>query len=248
MAKEITRPTCIQPKPNTFCPGCLHSMTMKLVAQSLEELGVADKSVLVLAVGCCTMGLNVFDLDIVSAAHGRAPAVATGIKRTQPETFVFTYQGDGDLAAIGLSEILCAANRGEKFSVVFVNNSTYGMTGGQLAPTTLVGQKSTPTPMGRNPELDGYPIDMCKLLSQLQAPSYIARCALNNPANVRKTKDAIKKAFRYQIEGKAFSFVEILSNCVTNWNMSPLDSLKHIETTTSKVFPLGVFRDVDEGV
>ena len=211
-------------------------------------MGVADKSVLVLAVGCGTMGLNVFDLDIVSAAHGRAPAVATGIKRTQPETFVFTYQGDGDLAAIGLSEILCAANRGEKFSVVFVNNSTYGMTGGQLAPTTLVGQKSTTTPMGRNPELDGYPIDMCKLLSQLQAPSYIARCALNSPANVRKTKDAIKKAFRYQIEGKAFSFVEILSNCVTNWNMSPLDSLKHIETTTSKVFPLGVFRDVDEGV
>ena len=248
MAKEIIRPTCLQARPNTFCPGCMHSMAIKLVAQCLEELEIADKSILVCAVGCGTMAMNAFDVDMVSAAHGRAPAVATGIKRTQPDTFVFTYQGDGDLAAIGLSEIMYAANRGEKISTVFVNNSTYGMTGGQLAPTTLVGQKSTTTPLGRDPERDGYPVDMCKLLSQMQAPSYIARCALNSPANIRKAKEAIKKAFQYQLEGKPFAFVELLSNCVTNWNMAPMDSLKHIETVTSQVFPLGVFRDVNEGV
>lgn len=248
MAKEILRPTCLKAVTNTFCPGCLHAMAKKLVAQTLEELGIADKTVLVLAVGCGTMGMNYWNLDFVSAAHGRAPAVATGIKRTQPDTFVFTYQGDGDLAAIGLSEIICAANRGEKFSVIFINNSTYGMTGGQLAPTTLVGQKSTTTPAGRNPETEGYPLDMCKLLSTLQAPSFIARCAMNSPANVRKAKDAIRKAFQYQLDGKAFSFVELLSNCVTNWNMSPLDTLEHIDKVTSKVFPLGIYRDVDEGV
>ncbi len=248
MAKEILRPTGIHNNPNTFCPGCLHSMTMKLVAQSLEELGVLDKTILVLGVGCGTMGINVFDTDLICAAHGRSPAVATGIKRTQPDSFVLTYQGDGDLASIGLSEIMCAANRGEKFSVIFVNNSTYGMTGGQLAPTTLVGQKSSTSPNGRDPETEGYPLDMCKLLSQLKAPSYIARVALNSVANVRSAKEAIKRAFQYQIDGKAFGFVEILSNCVTNWNMSPLDSLNFIESTTSKVFPLGVYRDIDEGV
>ncbi len=248
MAKEIIRPACIKASPNTFCPGCLHSMAIKLISETLEELGLVDKTILTIAVGCGTMSMNVFNLDMISAAHGRAPAVATGIKRSEPDSIVFTYQGDGDLAAIGLSEIMCAANRGEKFTVVFINNSTYGMTGGQLAPTTLIGQKSTTTPLGRQVYPDGYPMDMCKLLSTLQAPSYIARCSLSSPANVRKAKEAIKKAFQYQVDGKAFSFVELLSNCVTNWNMTPLDSLKHIDEVTSKVFPLGVFRDIDKGV
>jgi 2-oxoglutarate ferredoxin oxidoreductase subunit beta len=248
MSKEIIRSTTIRPAPNTYCPGCLHSMATKLMAQSLDELGIAQRSVIVVAVGCSTMGLNIWNLDMVSAAHGRAPAVATGIKRAQPDTFVFTYQGDGDLASIGLSEIICAANRGEKFSVIFANNSTYGMTGGQLAPTSLVGQKTTTTPRGRNPETEGYPIDMCAILSQLKAPSYIARCALNSPANIMKAKASIKTAFQYQLDGKAFSFVELLTNCVTNWNVTPLDSLKYIEEKTMPVFPLGVYRDIDKGV
>lgn len=249
MAEKVyTKPKCLLPLSSGFCPGCLHSLATKLIAESIDELGVAENVINVLPVGCSTMNSLYWKLDMVTSAHGRAPAVATGIKRCRPDSLVFAYQGDGDLASIGLAEILMAADRGEHITIFFANNSTYGMTGGQLAPTTLVGQKSTTTPKGRNPEIDGYPIDMCKMLSQLQAPSYIARCALNNPANVRKAKESIKKAFRYQLEGKAFGFVEILSNCVTNWGMAPLDSLKHIETTTSKVFPLGVFRDIEEGV
>lgn len=221
-------------------------MATKLAGECLEELGIIDRTVVVLSVGCSTMGMNIWNLDMISAAHGRAPAVATGLKRTQPGTFVFTYQGDGDLASIGLAEIICAANRGERISVIFANNSTYGMTGGQLAPTTLTGQKSTTTPFGRNPETDGYPVDMCALLNTLKAPSYIARCALNTPANVRKAKICIKKAFQNQLDGKPFSFVELLTNCVTNWHMSPVDSLRFISEQTSKTFPLGVFRDADK--
>lgn len=240
---EIIRTTAITPLQNKFCPGCLHSLAVKLMAECLEELGVAEKTITVLAVGCSTMCLGVWNTDKISAAHGRAPAVATGIKRAQPDSFVFTYQGDGDLASIGLSEVMCAANRGEKITIIFANNSTYGMTGGQMAPTTLVGQESTTTPHGRNPETEGYPIDMCALLNQLQAPSYIARCALNSPANVTKAKASIKKAFQNQIDGKPFSFVELLTNCVTNWGVTPLESLQFIEENTIPVFPLGVYRD-----
>ncbi len=248
MSREILRPTCLNPIPNTFCPGCLHSMANKLVGQCIDELGLAKKTIVVMSVGCSTMGLRFWHMDMVSCAHGRAPAVATGIKRMQPDTFVFTYQGDGDLASIGLAEIMCAANRGEHFSVIFANNSTYGMTGGQMAPTTLVGQKSTTTPQGRNAAVDGYPTNMCEILSTLKAPSYIARCALNTPANIRKAKECIKTAFQYQLDGKAFSFVELLTNCPTNWGMAPLDTLKFVEENTIPAFPLGVFRDVDKGV
>lgn len=248
MSKEIIRTTALLPIPTTYCPGCLHSTATKLMGECLEELGVSNTAVAVISVGCSAMNIKYWNTDMVSAAHGRAPAVATGLKRTQPETFIFTYQGDGDLASIGLSEIICAANRGENFTVIFANNSTYGMTGGQMAPTTLIGQKSTTTPLGRNPITEGYPIDMCAILNQLTAPVYIARCALNNPANVRKAKASIKKAFQYQIDGKGFAFVELLTNCVTNWGVTPLDSLKFIEEKTMPIFPLGVFRDSDKGV
>lgn len=248
MSKEIIRTKCLKPIPNTFCPGCLHAMANKLIGECLEELGVAERTIVVLPVGCSTMGLRFWNLDMISSAHGRAPAVATGLKRTQPDSFVFAYQGDGDLASIGLAEIMCAANRGEKFTVIFANNSTYGMTGGQMAPTTLIGQPSTTTPFGRDPMVDGYPTDMCAILNTLKAPSYIARCALNSPANIRKAKACIKKAFQYQIDGKTFGFVELMVNCPTNWGMTPLDTLKFMEEKTIPVFPLGVYRDVDEGV
>jgi len=243
MSREMIRPACLKPIPNTFCPGCLHSMANKLIGECIDELGVASKTIVVMPVGCSTMGLRFWDMDMVSCAHGRAPAVATGIKRTQPDAFVFAYQGDGDLASIGLAEIMCAANRGEHFAVVFANNSTYGMTGGQMAPTTLVGQKSTTTPLGRDAAVDGYPMDMCALLGTLEAPSYIARCALNSPANIRKAKASIKKAFQNELDGKPFSFVELMTNCPTNWGMAPLDTLKFMEEKTIPVFPLGVFRD-----
>lgn len=249
MAEKIyTKPKCLLPLSSGFCPGCLHSLATKLIAESIDELGIAGNVINVLPVGCSTMNSLYWKLDMVTAAHGRAPAVATGIKRCRPDSTVLVYQGDGDLASIGLAEILMAADRGEHITVFFANNSTYGMTGGQLAPTSLVGQKTTTTPRGRNPETEGYPIDMCAILSQLKAPSYIARCALNSPANIMKAKASIKTAFQYQLDGKAFSFVELLTNCVTNWNVTPLDSLKYIEEKTMPVFPLGVYRDIDKGV
>ena len=246
MSKEMLRTTAIKPVPNTFCPGCLHAMASKLIGECLEELGLVDKTVMVIPVGCSTMGLNFWDLDMVSAAHGRAPAVATAIKRVQPESFVFSYQGDGDLASIGLSEILCAANRGEKITVIFANNSTYGMTGGQMAPTTLIGQKATTAPAGRNAEVDGYPTDMCALLSTFQAPSYIDRCALNSVSGVKAAKAAIKTAFQHQIDGDAFSFVELMTNCPTNWGMQPLETFEFMNECTLKQFPVGVMRDRKE--
>lgn len=246
--KVYTKPKCLLPLSSGFCPGCLHSLATKLIAEAIDDLGVAEKVINVLPVGCATMNSLYWKLDMVTSAHGRAPAVATGIKRCRPDALVFAYQGDGDLASIGLAEIMCAANRGEHFTVVFANNSTYGMTGGQLAPTTLVGQKSTTTPRGRDALVDGYPTNMCELLSTLKAPSYIARCALNSPANIRKAKESILTAFRYQLEGRAFSFVELLTNCPTNWGMSPLDTLKFMEENTIPAFPLGVFRDIGKGV
>lgn len=246
MSGEILRTKAIRPVPNSFCPGCLHAMASKLIGECLEELELIEKTVMVVPVGCSTMGLNFWNLDMISAAHGRAPAVATAIKRIQPETFVYAYQGDGDLASIGLSEILCAANRGEKFTVIFANNSTYGMTGGQMAPTSLIGQKATTAPLGRSAEVDGYPTDMCALLSTFQAPSYIARCALNSVKGVRSAKAAIKTAFEHQLRGDAFSFVELMTNCPTNWGLQPLDSLKFMDENTLKQYPVGIFRDKKE--
>ena len=227
-----------------FCPGCLHGVVTKLVCEVCEELDILDRTVCVIGVGCCCITARHWKCDVMNAPHGRAPAVATGLKRMAPkDTVVYTYQGDGDLAAIGLSEIMYAANRGENFTVIFVNNSTYGMTGGQMAPTTLVGQKATTAPDGRDPKQHGYPVHVCELLATLKAPAYLERVTCLDAPNIIKTKAAIKKAFQNQIDGKGFSLVEIMSNCPTNWGMSPLETLEYMKEHTLKEFPLGVYRD-----
>lgn len=226
-----------------FCPGCMHGTVHKIIGEAAEELGKLDKLVRVEGVGCCGLGQFYVAHDATIAAHGRACAVATGIKRSSKDSLVYTYQGDGDLAAIGLAETMSAANRGENFTVIFVNNGIYGMTGGQLAPTTLLGMKSTTTPKGRNAEEHGYPMHMCEILNQLQAPYYLERVSANTPQNVIKARKAIKKAFQYQLEGKGFSMVEIVTSCPTNWGLSTLDSLKFLEENMFNEYPLGVIRD-----
>jgi Pyruvate:ferredoxin oxidoreductase and related 2-oxoacid:ferredoxin oxidoreductases, beta subunit len=214
-----------------------------MIGEVLEELGVMDRTANVQGVGCCGLAMEYVTYDVTTAPHGRACAVATGVKRANPETIVFTYQGDGDLASIGLAETMTAANRGENFTVIFVNNGIYGMTGGQMAPTTLIGMKSTTTPKGRNAEEHGYPMHMCEILNQLTAPYYLERTSCNNPANTRKTKAAIKKAFQNQIDGKGFSMVEIVTSCPTNWGLDPIKSLDFLEEKMLKEYPLGVVRD-----
>ena len=235
------RPTCLKTTPSGFCPGCMHSLSTKIIAEVLDELGQQENSCHIVPVGCSTLNLLYWKGDIVGAAHGRAPAVATGFKRTNPDRLVFTYQGDGDLAAIGLAEIMGAANRGENFTVIFANNQTYGMTGGQMAPTTLIGQKTTTTRMGRDAATTGYPMKMCEIISQLEAPSFVARYALNTPKGVNEARKGIKKAFERQLEGKGFTFIELLMNCPTNWGMTPLQSLDYMESTTVPFFKPGVY-------
>ena len=229
---------------SAYCPGCLHGLITKLVGEVLEEMDVLNQTIGVMPVGCGALSKRVMDIDIVCANHGRAPAVATGITRCAPDKVVFTYQGDGDLGAIGLSEILCAANRGDNFVTVFINNSTYGMTGGQMAPTTLIGQKSTTTPFGRDPKQEGYPMKMCEIINQLEAPRFVARYAIDTPAAVTKAKKGLRKAFEIQKRGEGFTFVELLSNCPTNWGMSIPQTLEYMREHTMKVFPQGVFRDL----
>ena len=230
-------------KVSGFCPGCMHSTIIKLIGEVLEEMDVVDKAAGVLGIGCCGLHMDYMAYDNTTAPHGRACAVATGTKRSNPDTLVYTYQGDGDLASIGLAETMMAANRGENITVIFVNNGIYGMTGGQLAPTTLVGMKASTAPKGRNPKEHGYPMHMCEILNELTAPRYLVRTSCNNPGNVMKTKDAIKKAFQNQLEGKGFSMVEIVTGCPTNWGMTALESLDFIEDHMLKEFPLGVIRD-----
>ena len=227
-----------------YCPGCNHGIIHRLVAEVIDEMNLDGKVVGVAPVGCSVFAYDYFNCDMYEAAHGRAPAVATGVKRAMgPDTMVFTYQGDGDLASIGLAETLSAANRGENFTVIFVNNGIYGMTGGQMAPTTLVGMKATTAPKGRDPKEHGYPMHMCEILNQLTAPYYLERTSCNTPANVAKTKAAIKKAFQNQLDGKGFSMVEIVTSCPTNWGLDPLESLDFLEQNMLKEFPLGVIRD-----
>ncbi|MEA4947676.1 MAG: thiamine pyrophosphate-dependent enzyme [Oscillospiraceae bacterium] len=245
MSEQVvyTRPSGIYDGAVTgFCPGCLHSAAVKTILEVLDELDMVQKTAWVQGVGCGGLAFNYINLDTISAPHGRSCAVASGFKRCSPDTLTFTYQGDGDLAAIGLAETMSAANRGENFTVIFINNGTYGMTGGQMAPTTLIGAKATTAPYGRNPAEHGYPLHMCELLSQLEAPSYIARVTLTDVPNVIKAKAAIKKAFEAQLAGKGFSFVEILSNCPTNWGMAPLASIDHVKNVVIREFPLGEFR------
>ena len=237
------RPSALMPMSTGYCPGCLHTLATRLVADAIEELNQQQNAINVISVGCSALNLYSWSGDDIGAAHGRAPAVATGIKRCLPDRLVFTYQGDGDLAAIGLAEIMSAANRGENFTVIFANNQTYGMTGGQMAPTTLVGQKSTTTPFGRDPMTTGYPLKMCELISVLEAPVFVARYALNSPKGVMDAKKGIKKAFELQMAGKGFTFIELLTNCPTNWGMSPLDTLDYMNTNTIPYFKPGIYKD-----
>ena len=226
-----------------YCPGCNHGIVHKLVAEVLEEMGLLDEAIGVCPVGCSVFAYKYFNCDMQEAAHGRAPAVATGIKRTHPTQPVFTYQGDGDLASIGAAEIVHAAMRGEKFTTIFINNAIYGMTGGQMAPTTLVGQKTTTSPNGRDADWCGSPIRMSEMLSTLEGAYYIERVALDSPAHINQAKAAIKKALKYQREGKGFTMVEVLSTCPTNWSMSPTESMDWLRDNMIPYYPLGVFKD-----
>ena len=245
MEKVYSRPAGIFEGAVTgFCPGCMHSSVCKIVCEALDELGQLDNACYVQGVGCCGLAVTYFDMDTIAAPHGRACAVASSFKRCSPETLVFTYQGDGDLAAIGLAETMSAANRGENFTVIFVNNGIYGMTGGQMAPTTLVGMKATTCPNGRNPQTEGYPMHMAEMIAQLKRPVFSGRFAVDTPANILKTKKAIQKAFQNQLDGKGFSMVEVLSNCPTNWGLAPLKTLDFIHEQTMGEFPLGVFKDI----
>ena len=244
MEKIYTRTKTIQEdKVSGFCPGCMHGTVMKLIGEVLEEMGLVDKTLCCLGIGCCGLQMDYIAYDNITSPHGRACAVATGVKRTNPDTFVFTYQGDGDFASIGLAESISAANRGENLSVIFINNGIYGMTGGQMAPTTLVGMKATTAPKGRDPKEHGYPMHMCEILNQLEAPVFLARTSCNNPVNVNKTKKYIRKAFQNQLDGKGFSMVEIVTSCPTNWGMDALKALDFLEQKMLVEFPLGVVRD-----
>ena len=229
--------------PLHYCPGCTHGIIHKLVAESLQELDAGGRAVGVAPVGCAVMAYNYFACDMVEAPHGRAPAIATGLKRALPEGVIFTYQGDGDLAAIGTAETVHAATRGENITVIFVNNAIYGMTGGQMAPTTLPGQVTQTTPYGRDVTVSGFPVRVCARLSTLSGVAYAERVSVDSVPNIRKAKAAIKKAFETQIAGKGFSIVEVLSSCPTNWGLTPLEALEWLRKNMMPYYPLGVYQD-----
>ena len=233
--------------PLHYCPGCTHGIIHKLVAESLVELDVLGRAIVVAPVGCAVFAYDYFNCDAQEAAHGRAPAVATGIKRVHPDAIVFTYQGDGDLASIGTAEIVHAAMRGENITVIFVNNAIYGMTGGQMAPTTLVGQRTTTSPLGRSRSGQGAPLRICEMLATIEATAYLARVSVHTVPRLTAAKRAIKKAFQMQIERKGFSLVEVLSTCPTNWGLSPVEALHWVERTMIPIFPLGVYKDLEGG-
>ncbi|MEA3485299.1 MAG: thiamine pyrophosphate-dependent enzyme [Candidatus Aerophobetes bacterium] len=244
MEVKFEKPKSMTDKPMHYCPGCGHGIVHRLICEVVDELKIREELIGISPVGCSVIAYDYFDFDMVEAAHGRAPAVATGIKRVHPDKVIFTYQGDGDLASIGTAEIVHAASRGEAFNVVFINNANYGMTGGQMAPTTLVGQKTATTPFGRDVERAGYPIRVPELLASLPGVYYLERVTINNPINVRRAKKAIKKSFVLQIEKRKFSLIEVLSPCPTNWRLSPLDALKWLEQKMIAYYPLGVIKDL----
>ncbi len=239
------KPKALTDTPLHYCPGCTHGIIHRLVAEALDELGVTGKTVGVAPVGCSVMAYDYFACDMVEAAHGRAPAVATGLKRAMPDNIVFTYQGDGDLASIGMAETVHAATRNENITIIFVNNAIYGMTGGQMAPTSLPGQVTQTSPYGRDVNVAGYPIKVSELLSSLDAPYYIERVAVNNVKNVKNAKKAILKAFKNQVDKKGFSLIEVVSTCPTNWGMTPSKALKWVDEKMIPYYPLGVYRDKD---
>ncbi|GAB4267047.1 thiamine pyrophosphate-dependent enzyme [Thermincola ferriacetica] len=242
MKKVFTRPKALTDKQMHYCPGCTHGVVHRLAAEVIDELGIQEKTIGIAPVGCAVFAYEYWDIDCQQASHGRAPAVATGIKRVHPDSVVFTYQGDGDLAAIGTAEIVHAAARGEKITVLFINNTIYGMTGGQLAPTTLIGQKSTTTPYGRDKDVNGYPVRMTEMLSVLDGVAYAARVSVHNPANILKAKKAIKKAFEVQMNNEGFAIVEILSTCPTNWGLPPVEAVKWLEENMLPYYPLGEYK------
>ncbi len=246
MKKVFSRPDSLKDVQTHYCPGCQHGTIHRLVADALDYFGIKDQTIGVASVGCSVFLYGYFDIDVIEAPHGRAPAVATGAKRVHPNRPVFTYQGDGDLAAIGTSEIIHTANRGEKLTVIFVNNTTYGMTGGQMAPTSLPGQKTSTSPEGRDVNNDGYPIKMAELLSGLEGVAYSVRVAVNTPKHVLQAGKAIRKAFKTQLDGQGFAFVEVLATCPTNWGMDPLKANERIAEEMIPYFPLGVYKDATE--
>ncbi len=243
MATVFKKPQALTDVPLHYCPGCTHGIIHRLVAEAIDELGIVGKTVGVAPVGCAVMAYDYFACDMVEAAHGRAPAVATGLKRCMPENIIFTYQGDGDLASIGMAETVHAATRNENITIIFVNNAIYGMTGGQMAPTSLPGQVTQTSPYGRDVKTQGFPIKVSELLSALDGPEYIERVAVNNVKNVKNAKKAILKAFKNQIEGKGFSLIEVVSSCPTNWGMTPQKALEWVEENMLPYYPLGVYKD-----
>ncbi len=239
------KPKALSPVPFHYCPGCTHGIVHRLVAEAIDALGIEGKTIGIAPVGCSVFAYNYFECDMIQAAHGRAPAVATGVKRTHPDNIVFTYQGDGDLAAIGTAETVHAATRGENITIIFINNAIYGMTGGQMAPTSLPGQVTTTSPYGRDLKIQGNPIRVCEMLATLDGVAYAERVAVNNPKNVLKTKKAIEKAFKNQIDKKGLSIIEVLSTCPTNWGMTPEEALKWVDDKMVPYYPLGVYKDID---
>ncbi|MBQ8260127.1 MAG: 2-oxoglutarate oxidoreductase [Clostridia bacterium] len=243
MMVVFDKPHALTDAPLHYCPGCTHGIIHRLVAEAIDEFGIEGKTIGIAPVGCSVMAYNYFACDMVQAAHGRAPAVATGVKRANPDNIVFTYQGDGDLASIGMAETVHAATRGENITIIFVNNAIYGMTGGQMAPTSLPGQVTQTSPYGRDISTAGYPIRVCEMLAQLDGAAYLERVAVNNVKNVRKAKAAIKKAFENQINGVGFSLIEVVSTCPTNWGLTPEAALKFVEEKMIPYYPLGVYKD-----
>ena len=237
------KPKALTDAPLHYCPGCTHGIIHRLVAEAIDNLGIAGETIGVASVGCSVFTYNYFNVDMVQAAHGRAPAVATGVKRADPSKIVFTYQGDGDLASIGMAETVHSAARGENITVIFVNNAIYGMTGGQMAPTSLPGQVTQTSPYGRDTNTVGFPVKVCELLSTLDGAGYIERVAVNNVKNVKAAKKAIEKAFRNQVEGKGFSLIEVVSTCPTNWGKTPQGALEWLEENMLPYYPLGVYKD-----
>lgn len=244
MRKVYTRPRLLKKVPFHYCPGCGHSIIHRIMTELIDEMNLEDRIIGIPPPGCSVFAYHYFDVDMAESAHGRGAAVATGIKRAFPDAIVFTYQGDGDLAAIGTAETIHAANRGERITAIFINNAVYGMTGGQMAPTTLSQQVTTTTPYGRDTGIEGYPIKMSEIVALVKGAVYIERTAVNSPVNIRKTKKAIRKAFQAQIDDLGFSLVEILSPCPTNWRMNPLESWQWIDKEMIKEFPLGVIKDI----
>jgi 2-oxoglutarate ferredoxin oxidoreductase subunit beta len=241
--KVFQRPISLKQEPFRYCPGCGHSLIHRLIAECIDSLGIREKVIGIAPVGCAVFAYDYFNFDMLEVAHGRPPAAATGLKRSLPDQIIFSYQGDGDLAAIGTAEIIHAANRGENITVFFVNNANYGMTGGQMAPTTIPGQKTTTTPFGRKAKTEGYPLRISELLATIEGVSYIARTSVDSFKELQNTRKAIEHAFRYQMEGKGFSLVEILSPCPVDWKLSPKEALLWIQKEMTAVFPLGTFKD-----